>query len=99
MQEDLLYYVPNCFTPDGDNFNQEFKPVFTSGYDPSGFKMLIFDRWGSLIFQSDEVTVGWDGRINGKQIAQEGAYAWKIEFKDKNTDERYEITGHVSIMR
>jgi gliding motility-associated-like protein len=61
--------------------------------------MLIFDRWGSLIFQSEDVTVGWDGRINGKQLAQEGAYTWKIEFKDKNTDERYEITGHVSIMR
>ena len=48
-EEGLVFYIPNTFTPDGDIVNQVFTPVFTSGYDPSQFKMTIYNRWGELL--------------------------------------------------
>src|SRR5690554_8167198 len=45
----LIFYVPNTFTPDGNNFNDHFLPVFTSGYDAEDYNMVIFNRWGEQI--------------------------------------------------
>ncbi|MEY3236018.1 MAG: hypothetical protein RI883_119, partial [Bacteroidota bacterium] len=102
VNEELLFYVPNTFTPDGNNFNQTFQPVFTSGYDPFDFTMLIFNRWGELIFESHDASVGWDGTYgsNGQiGIVQDGTYTWKIEFKTSLNDERKMIVGHVNVIR
>jgi hypothetical protein len=43
--EELIFYVPNTFTPDGDAYNEYFSPVFTSGYDPFDFDVFLFNRW------------------------------------------------------
>ncbi|MBM3161387.1 MAG: hypothetical protein FJZ66_08635, partial [Bacteroidetes bacterium] len=43
-EEDVIFYVPNSFTPDKDEFNQTWGPVFTQGFDPFNFKLLIFNR-------------------------------------------------------
>jgi len=94
----LLYWVPNAFTPDNDEFNQTFKPVFTSGFDPFDYNLMIFDRWGELIFESYNADVGWDGRFLGKMV-QDGVYVWKIEFKETMTDKRHKVYGHVTILR
>lgn len=94
----IIYYIPNTFTPDGNEFNQKFQPVFTAGYDPYDFNMLIFDRWGEIIFESNDATVGWDGTYGGKIVPQ-GSYPWKIEFKTIATDERMTISGHVNVIR
>ena len=75
--------MPNAFTPDDDEFNQTFMPVFTSGFDPQDFTLLIFDRWGELIFESHNHDVGWDGKFQGK-LVQDGVYVWKIEFKENH---------------
>jgi gliding motility-associated-like protein len=96
--EDIILYVPNSFTPDGDMFNQTFTPVFTSGYDPYNFGMYIFNRWGELIFETHNAEIGWDGTYGGKYV-QDGTYSWKIEFKPKNTDDKLVRFGHVTIMR
>ncbi len=98
--EDLLYYVPNSFTPDGDQYNQEFKPIFTSGFDHKGYQLLIFDRWGNLVFETTDYTKGWDGkRLGSKEKVQDGTYTWKILFSIKSDDRREEIHGHVTIVR
>ena len=86
LQEDLVFYVPNTFTPDGDQFNQTFQPVFTSGFDPYDYTLLIFDRWGELLFESHNAKVGWDGTYGGK-VVQDGTYIWKIDFKRSDSDE------------
>ena len=90
----MIYYIPNTFTPDGDEFNQLFQPIFTAGYDPYDFNMQIFNRWGEVIYETNDDTVGWDGMYNGK-IVQDGIYTWKIEFKTISSDERIMINGHV----
>jgi gliding motility-associated-like protein len=98
VQDNLIYYVPNTFTPDGDIFNQTFKPVFTSGFDPYNYSLMIFDRWGELIFESRNTQVGWDGTYNNR-IAQEGVYTWRIQFKLLEGDDRREIFGTVLSIR
>ena len=98
VEEGLIFYMPNTFTPDGDAFNQNFKPVFTSGFDPYDFKLLIFNRWGEVVWESNDASVGWDGTYNGK-LVQNGTYVWKVEFKTLSNDERIMRTGHVNVIR
>jgi gliding motility-associated-like protein len=99
-QEEPIVYIPNTFTPDGDQYNHVFLPVFTSGYDPFNYEMLIFNRWGEIVFESRDVNVGWDGTygLNGTD-AQDGAYTYKIIYKVLKTDERRLLVGHVNLIR
>ena len=98
--DDLVYYVPNAFTPDGDEFNPTFKPVFTSGFEPLSYKMNIYNRWGELVFESLDPNYGWDGTFTQSEgLVQEGSYTWRIEFKTTLSDARKIIMGHVSVLR
>jgi gliding motility-associated-like protein len=102
INEPIIFYVPNSFTPDFDDYNQTFQPIFTSGYDPFDFTMLIYNRWGELIFETHDVTIGWDGSYGSNReidLVQEGSYNWKIEFKTTSTDERKMVLGHVNVLR
>lgn len=94
----VVYYVPNTFTPDGNNDNQTFKPVFTSGYDPYNYHLSIYNRWGELIFESFNAEFGWDGTYDNKP-SQDGTYTWKISFKEPSVDKRNDIQGHVNLIR
>ncbi|PWH85490.1 T9SS type B sorting domain-containing protein [Brumimicrobium oceani] len=99
--EELVYFIPNSFTPDGNDYNQTFKPVFTSGFDPLDYKLQIYNRWGELIFESNDANYGWDGTYGASKIkfAPEGAYVWKISFKKLRNEESKEIIGSVSLLR
>jgi gliding motility-associated-like protein len=98
IRDELIFYVPNTFTPDNDKFNQTFEPVFYSGYDPQTYTLLIFNRWGEVIFESHDIDVGWDGTYGGT-LVQDGSYTWKITFNDSKTDETYQYLGHVNMLR
>ncbi len=101
VQDELIFYVPNTFTPDGDDYNEYFKGVFTSGYDPYDFNLYIFNRWGELIWESHDANVGWDGTYgeDRNKLVQDGTYTWKIDFKTTMSDERIEVVGHVNVIR
>lgn len=100
VQDEIIYYVPNAFTPDEDEFNPVFKPVFTNGFDPHDYTLSIYNRWGEMVFQSFDVNYGWDGTYRGSSgRVQDGAYTWKIEFKTTRSDERKVITGTVNLIR
>jgi gliding motility-associated-like protein len=61
--------------------------------------MWIFDRWGSLIWETKKWGEGWDGRANGgKDIAQEDVYVWKIKCYDA-LGKKHAMVGHVSLVR
>lgn len=94
-----VYYVPNAFTPDGNEFNQVFLPVFTSGFDPSRYTFQVFNRWGALLFESSNHRIGWDGSSTTGTLVPDGIYTWKIWFSPPDTDEREVITGHVVLVR
>ena len=94
----LLYYVPNSFTPDGNQYNQTWQPVFTSGFDPAEFHLTIFNRWGNTIWESYSATASWDGTYNN-MMCLDGVYTYKIWFGDKDTDAKYTVTGHITLIR
>jgi gliding motility-associated-like protein len=96
VEDQILVYVPNTFTPDGDEYNNDFFPVISSEIDPTDYLLSIFNRWGQIIFQSKNIEEGWDGTFDG-QFVQDGTYVWKVEFKYKARG--YEETGHVNIFR
>lgn len=98
IKDELLFFVPNTFTPDGDQHNNTFQPVFTSGFDPQNFTMYIYNRWGEIIFESHNVEVGWDGTYKG-QIVKEGIYQWTMEVKDPGSDNKYDFQGHIFLVR
>jgi len=98
VEEDIIFYVPNSFTPDGDSYNQNFTPVFTTGFDPFDYTLLIYNRWGELIFESHNTEFGWDGTYAGTKVP-DGTYVWKIEFKQSMNDKRRTEMGHVTIIR
>lgn len=93
-----IYYIANTFTPDGDDFNDEFKPIFSAGLDIYDYHLTVFNRWGEMLFESYDVTKGWDGTY-GSRPADDGVYLWMIEFGDLNSDEKHTINGHVNLLR
>lgn len=98
--EDVVFYIPNAFTPDGDEYNNVFKPIFFSGYDPHDYFFRVYNRWGQLIFESKDADYGWDGvyQQTGK-LCQEGTYVWSIEFKTIENDERRKYQGHFTLLK
>lgn len=89
-------FIPNAFTPGDDNLNETFGP---KGEGFKHFEMLIFDRWGNVIFTTTEPMTNWDGRANGgNNIAQGGVYNYKIMILDVlGGDHSY--TGRVTLIR
>jgi gliding motility-associated-like protein len=74
-----VIYVPNAFAPGGGvPENTTFKPTIIYG-SPSGYSLIIFNRWGAKIFESNNPQIGWDGTTNGKEVEM-GGYAYLIDF-------------------
>lgn len=95
-----IFFVPNAFTPDADEVNNVFTPVFTSGIDITDYELTIFNRWGQIIFESRDPNIGWDGVHGGVgNLTQDGVYVWRIQYKDINVDDRRILTGTVTIVR
>lgn len=98
--EDVIFYIPNSFTPDGDEFNQSFNPIFTTGIDEFDYNFLIFNRWGELIWESNNPNVGWDGTFGKNQkLVESGTYVWRVEYKVRVNNERREHNGVVNVLR
>jgi gliding motility-associated-like protein len=96
--EDAAIYIPNSFSPDGDNFNNIFQ-VVGRNIDPEFFELTIFNRWGELIFLSKDLNVGWDGSVNTYGAAPIGVYTYKVSFRFANQDDNQTITGHLNLLR
>ena len=94
---DVLSFIPNTFTPDGDEHNQDWGFNF-DGIDETGFSLLIFNRWGEIIWETHDSHEKWDGTYRG-MIVPEGMYVWKSTFGVINTDERRTINGTVNVIR
>jgi gliding motility-associated-like protein len=60
--------------------------------------MVVYDRWGEILFESSDATIGWDGTYAGA-TAKEGLYTWTIRFKDATTDRKRVYAGHVALIR
>lgn len=86
-------FIPNAFTPNGDNTNDVFIPV---GYGLSEISLTIFNRWGTVIFKSNGDTIGWDGTSKGKTCEQ-GVYIYQAEIVTMGGN-KVKRTGHVTLL-
>lgn len=91
---DIRFYVPDAFSPDHDGINEIFRGY---GSDINGYNMRIFNRWGSLIFESNDIDFGWDGTVNGHP-AKVGVYIYEFTVTDFNGNP-YEHTGHFTLLK
>ena len=74
--ETPMICLPNAFSPNDDDSNDEFKPVYNCALD---FRMIIYNRWGQPIFETSDIDVGWDGTVNGEPAPQ-GAYTYDATY-------------------
>lgn len=89
--------VPNVFTPNGDGENDLLK---IPGIDPTAnFYMIIYNRWGRKVFESENNGTFWDGTVNGGIDAADGVYFFEVRYRDVCTDEEKIETGHVNLIR
>lgn len=96
IKPDLTLYIPNAFTPNADSKNEVF---MVKGYDFTDFNITIFNRWGELVFQTDNITKGWNGRLNNEgRTLDKGVYAYKVTVTDLFGEKQIR-TGHVTLIR
>ena len=97
--EQYSFAIPNAFTPNGDNLNDEFGVLSPSTLPV--FDFYIFNRWGQLIFSTNDQYEMWDGKYNG-ELSPQGVYIWKASYQyriEGNNSELHEETGTVTLIR
>ncbi len=88
------FFIPNAFTPNGDGINDEFR-IITDGNQR--FLFQIFNRWGQLIFQTTDPSVGWDGTYKG-QPQEIGVYVYQLETQFSNGISKIR-SGNITLIR
>jgi gliding motility-associated-like protein len=93
------YYIPNTFTPNNDGLNDVVSMV-GSDIDENKFKLEVFNRWGDIVFRTNNPETVWTGNTyNGAYYCPEGVYNWTAVVVSKTTGERFEIQGHLNLIR
>jgi len=87
-------YVPNVFSPNGDGNNDIF---YVHGNGIKHFNLMVFNRWGQNIFESNDVDRGWDGTLNGKELNQ-GVFVYSLKVELYN-NEIIKKTGNITLLK
>jgi gliding motility-associated-like protein len=102
IEQDPIYYVPNAFTPNGSELNNVFLPIFSPSLALESYTLQIFNRWGEIIFESQDPLKGWDGTIattKGASMSPDGMYTYKISFVETGFEKEFEVVGSVVLVR
>ena len=94
INPETTIYVPNAFTPNGDGTNEIFLPVVR---DVRRYTFSVFDRWGQIIYETNDPLKGWDGTVKNVK-AQSDVYIYLIKYMDQQYL-WYEKRGHFSLLR
>lgn len=95
----FTFYVPSAFTPEGDGLNDTWGPIGQS-FEYESYNVQIYDRWGKLVWQTDNPTKFWDGtNQNSNKEVKQGMYIYVFKLKKFNTFEPKTITGTVTLYR
>ncbi|MCC6371515.1 MAG: gliding motility-associated C-terminal domain-containing protein [Bacteroidia bacterium] len=94
ITREFSMFTPNSFTPNNDGLNDLF---YVYGDNLNDLHLEIFNRWGQLVFESNEQANGWDGQLNGKDCAQD-VYVYRLSYKGLN-GKTYSKTGDVKLLR
>lgn len=85
-------FVPNAFTPNGDEKNDVFKPIIDCA---PNYEFWVFNRWGAEIFYTTDINEGWDGYFEGNR-APIGKYGWKVKYDDSKPNQT--LVGEVHLV-
>ena len=80
------------------NSTKRLDPVFNESLDVTSFNMIVYNRWGEPVFQSQDHLVGWNGAYKSN-ASPGGIYTWVVTFVDKYTLKNYKYEGHVNLAR
>ena len=99
VENPLRVYVPTGFRPYG--LNTDFKPIMDGDIiSSSAYLFEIFDRNGSVIFKTTDITQGWNGKVNGTgKLCSLGVYVWKVSVKEKKTKKTHDFMGNITLIR
>lgn len=89
-------YIPSAFTPNRDGINETFRGLF--GGKMESFELVVYNRWGQIVFRSKDINKGWDGNFQG-QPQPEGFYAWIIRYKPQYEPGEKVLKGTVMLVR
>ncbi len=92
---DPLLVIPNVFTPNSDGLNDVFKAGAIRNI--ASLNIMIFNRWGENIFQSNNLNFAWNGQYQSQQCS-EGVYFWVIQYVDSNGN-KHDLSGTVTLFR
>jgi gliding motility-associated-like protein len=97
VEDEFAIYIPNTFTPSKDDGKNDVFNVQGMGFLADTFEMTIYDRWGHIVFKTNDVYKGWDGSVKGGPKAQQGVYVYKIKLKDFKLRDK-EFVGHITLL-
>tara|TARA_R110000782_G_scaffold99522_1_gene185308 strand:- start:189 stop:1742 length:1554 start_codon:yes stop_codon:yes gene_type:complete len=95
VEGEYSLFIPNVFTPNGDGINDSFFPI---GDKIENYSFKIFNRWGGLIFSTNDLNEKWDGMYQNKPLSS-GSYVWKIDLINSSSGEESNLKGHVLLTR
>jgi len=100
ISDEIIVFVPNCFTPNSDNRNELFRPSIRGNSLINTYEFRIFNRWGEVVFFTRDPEEGWIGNTHhGEYFVPDGVYIWQLKIAPKDGQEPFERTGHVTIYR
>ena len=95
----LTVFVPNAFTPNGDDVNEYFQPSVI-GLEPESYELIIADRWGIPVFASTDPAEAWNGSMNNAgELLPQDVYVWRLLARDQFGAERKEFIGTVTLLK
>ncbi len=95
IRPEFLFWIPNAFTPNGNELNDVFKPKLLGVHD---YSFLVFDRWGEKIFETNNEEVGWNGYFKGR-LCTNDVFVYKINFRDDVKNINHQYIGRVTLVR
>lgn len=98
INDNYNIFIPNSFTPDGNEFNQYWKPIIPKFYDIYDYNLRVFNRWGEIIWESNDPNSSWDGTYNNRLVSN-GVYIWALQVGLVDNDDIITIQGNINLFK
>lgn len=98
INENYNIFIPNSFTPDGNEVNQTWLPILSKVYDVNDYNLRIFNRWGEIIWESKDPNISWDGTYKNIPVSS-GSYTWVLKVGLVDNDDIITIHGNINLLK
>jgi len=100
--EEFFYELPNVFTPNGDGYNDVFEPRVSDVSLVISAKTVIFNRWGNILYDTDDPLIQWDGKSKQTQLdCPSGTYFYvcDITYLNETGEQQLHFQGSITLVR